>query len=94
MIDRLVNVPTADSKLEIRPLVDGDTIKIVCAVRNAAPDDYSIITSSFIGSHMMEKPQLLREMYARDIASVIEWARDIGYRQAQTHIQQVLGIAK
>lgn len=93
-IHQLTNVPTKDSKIEIRPIVDGETIKIVAAERHAAPNDYSVMTTTFIGNHMMEKPELLREMYARDLATVIQYARDAGYRQAQIDICRALGLPR
>ena len=93
-IHQLTNIPPKSSKLEIRPVVDGQNILIVCAERNAAPGDHLVMTSTYVGDHMMEKPELLREMYGHDLAAVIRFARDIGYRQAQADMRAALGLEK
>lgn len=90
----LTNVPSAASGLEIKPFVEGETIYIVCAPKNGKWRDGNSVsmTTTFVGDHMLEKPQALREMYAHDLALVISMARDAGYAQAQAEIRAALGI--
>lgn len=89
---QLTNVPTEASGLEIRAIVDGENISVVCSKRNAAHNDYLRMTSTFVGDHMLSKPADLRGMYANDLATAIRLARDIGYQQAKAEIRDVLGI--
>lgn len=93
-IYQLTNVPSAASGLEIKAVVDGEAIRIVCAKRYAAADDYVIMTTAFVGDHMLKMPDDLRRMYGDDLTTVIRFARDIGYAQAQADIQAALGIAR
>jgi hypothetical protein len=93
-IHSLTNVPTAASKVEIRTVVDGENVMIVSASKYAEPDDYLVMTSTFIGNHMMAKPDDLRRMYASDLAIAIALARDAGYHQAKAEIRDALGIAR
>lgn len=57
----LTNVPTAASGLEVKTVIDGQEIKIVCAERNADPNHWSVMTSVHVGDHMLQKPDALRE---------------------------------
>jgi hypothetical protein len=89
---QLTNVPTATSALEIKGIVNGENVKIVCAKRNAAPDDWVMMTDTYVGDHMLAAPAALRQMYANDLAMAIRMARDAGYEQAKAEIRQVLGV--
>jgi hypothetical protein len=86
----VVNVPTAASKLEMRPIIDGENISIVCS--EPGSNDYVAITSTFVGNHMFSRPEDLRRMYANDLIAVIRMARDIGYHQAKADIRAVLEV--
>ena len=88
----LTNVPTAASGLEIKGRVDGNDISVVCAKRHAPENDYLRMTSTFVGDHMLGKPDDLRQMYARDLATAIRMGRDAGYEQAKAEIRRVLGV--
>jgi hypothetical protein len=89
-ICQLTNVPTAASKLEIRAIVEGENIDIVCSERNS--ENYIRMTSTFVGDHMLAKPEDLRRMYADDLATAIRLARDAGYRQAKAELRTWLDI--
>jgi hypothetical protein len=91
---QLTNVPTAASGLEVKVIVNGENIDIVCAKPHAAPNDYLRMTSTFVGDHMLAQPAALREMYGRDLAMVISKARDAGYAQAKAEIRAALGVDK
>ena len=89
---RLTNVPTEASGLEIKGVVDGEKIKVVCAKPHAAPNDWVMMTDTFVGDHMLAKPADLRRMYAEALATAIRMGRDAGYQQAKAEIRRVLGV--
>jgi hypothetical protein len=92
MLYQLTNVPTKASDLEIKGIVNGKNIKIVCAKRNAALDDWLMMTNAFVSDLMLAEPELLRKMYADDLATAIRMGRDAGYEQAKAEIRHVLGV--
>lgn len=59
-IFQLTNVPTEASGLEIRGIVEGENISIVQAKPRAGPNDYLRMTSTYVGDHMLAKPDDLR----------------------------------
>ena len=94
----LTNVPTAnmDRDYEIAGIIDGPDVRIVCRRRHPrerdAIGDCVTMTTTLIGDHMLANPQMLREMYARDLATAIRMGRDAGYHQAKAEIRSALGI--
>ena len=90
----LTNVPTEASGLEIKEIINGENIKIVCAAKHAAPDDWLMMTSTYVGDHMFKMPDEMRKMYASDIISAIRMARRAGYNQAKAEIRAALGIPR
>jgi hypothetical protein len=91
----LTNVPKKSDDLEIKGIVDGENIRIVCAKRHAdANDDWLGMADSYLGDHMLTKPAALRKMYADDLVTAIRLARDAGYAQAQHDIRLALGISR
>lgn len=95
-IYQLTNVPTDASGLGIACFVDGENLNIVCVEKVtpgfSRPAGSSLITSTFVGDHMLAKPEALRKMYGDDICTAIRLARDIGYNQALRAVRQVLRI--
>jgi hypothetical protein len=94
MLYQLTNVPTKASDLEIKGIVNGENIKVVCAKRNAAPGDWLMMTDTHVGDHMLGKPEELRKMYADDLATAIRMGRDAGYEQAKAEIRAALGVSR
>lgn len=80
----LPNVPAASEKeVEIRPIVKDQTVMLVRAKKGAPPDDWVRMANTYIGDHMFERPQALREKIAQEMAYLVQAARDAGYAQAQ-----------
>lgn len=95
----LTNAPhRKHDKLHIVGVVKGENIHIICTTNQNLkewPDGHSVsMTSTFVGDHMLSKPEALRQMYANDLATVIRLARDAGYEQARAEIREVLGITR
>lgn len=90
---RLTNVPRANSGLEIKPHVEGETIYVLCGAKDSEWRDGKAVamTDTYVGDHMFSKPDELRRMYANDLATAIRMARDVGYAQAMSDIRNLIG---
>lgn len=89
----LTNVPTKASGLWIRGIVDGEQVSVVC-MGGRTPTSWSGMSSSYVGDHMLAKPEALRQMYANDLATAVRMGRDAGYAQAQEDMRRAMGIAR
>jgi hypothetical protein len=91
----LVNVPHKNDRAEIDSRVDGQTVMIVAVDRNFRAENKPFgelrMDDLYIGDHMLENPQALREMIGRAMVHAIIRARDIGYAQAQADIRKAIG---
>lgn len=88
----LTNVPTAQSKLEIKGFVEGELVYVLCCEKDSLGRDgrSSGMTSTFVGDHMLAKPAELRRMYADDLANAVRLGRDAGYEQAKAELRDWL----
>lgn len=95
MMFRLVNVPTQKSSLEIKGVVEGQEILVIAAEPNTKVECWrghaSIMTDEFVGDHMLDKPEALRQMFANSLATAIRMARDAGYAQAMADVRNLIG---
>ena len=87
---KLVNVPTARSEdaghATINGQVDREQVKVVCEDRHGS----YVMMDTYVGDHMFERPDDLRQMYANDLANTIRLARDAGYRQAFAELRELI----
>lgn len=93
----LTNVPRASAKnLHIGWAVKGEMVHILCTVNQNTkewPDGQGVsMTSVLVGDHMFSNPEALRQMYASDLVTAIQLARDAGYEQARAEIREALGV--
>lgn len=93
---RLTNVPRGKDPNAIVGEVSGATINIInrSLETKAQQMDRSgwVMTDFSIGDHLMEKPELLRQMVADTVATAIRMARDVGYKQALADVRAALGV--
>lgn len=92
----MVNVPHAKNKrAQLTPIVENEMVYVkVIDHEMAPPFNATSVCDMFIGDHMFEADmrEALRMMVGQALVFAIERARDIGYRQAQSDIQDALGV--
>lgn len=90
----LTNVPAARDSREIKGVVEGPNIYIVAAEKGSKWRDGNSVqmVMTQIGDHLLDKPDVLKQMYADDIANAIRLGRDAGYQQALREVRDTLGI--
>lgn len=93
---RVVNIPHAGNKrTQLQVDLAHQTVNInVVDTETPPPFNATSVCDLYIGEHMFEPSMRdrLRGMVGEAIISVIEQARDAGYRQAQEDIRRALGI--
>lgn len=91
---RLVNIPHINSNVQIRCLVEGETIRIIaCPIGSVFRDGLSVeVTNVYISNRMMNKPEALRGMIGNMIVFSIEAAREAGYAMAMADIRKLIGV--
>lgn len=92
---RLVNIPHKDSRVEVDSKVEGETVKLFASDKQASEGFRELTMDTlYIGDHMFDKPEALREMVGRALVHAVTRARDVGYMQAQADIRDALGIKR
>jgi hypothetical protein len=91
----LTNIPHHKDRREVDSRVDGETVRLIAFDRQA-PEGFQELgmDTLFVGDHMLDKPEALREMIGRALVHVVIRARDVGYRQAQADIRDALGVKR
>ena len=84
------NIPAkADKDVEIVGSVNGQNVSVHIVDKQGG---HWGISSSYVGDHMLERPEALRQMIADSVANAIRAGREAGYAQAQRDIRLALGI--
>lgn len=91
---RLVNVPSKDSKAEIRGEVEGETVYVVAAEPNGKWREGGalLMAETYLGDHLLGKPDLLRKKVSDDLATAVRLGRDAGYAQALADVRSLLRV--